>query len=53
MSKNSLGRVLALRVLDALNGRKGYDQWWDNVDDDLREEIIDKLAIIINEGIPR
>lgn len=26
-------------VLDELRGRKGFDNWWDDLDEDIREEI--------------
>ena len=33
----------AERVIDFLSDRKGFDHWWDNIDDDIQEEIIREL----------
>lgn len=34
---------IAQRVIDFLSDRKGFDHWWDNIDDDIQEEIIREL----------
>lgn len=40
-------RELSELVISSLNGRKGFDNWWDELDEDLHEEITAELADII------
>ncbi len=35
---------LALRVIELLCGRKGFDDWWENLDKIIRSEIISAIA---------
>jgi hypothetical protein len=39
-----IGRDTAYRVLDLLQRRKGFDEWWDSIDADVQEDIIQELA---------
>ena len=34
----------AREIIDELNGRKGFDDWWYNIDEDIQEEIIEEIA---------
>lgn len=42
--------TIACEILDELKGRGGFDNWWDDVDDATRDEILTRLASIIGEG---
>lgn len=30
-----------------LSGRKGFDGWWDGIDEDIQDEIIEEMADIL------
>ena len=34
-------------IIEELNGRKGFDDWWGNIDEDIQEEIINSLINIL------
>lgn len=38
---------IAEKVIGELAGRKGFDNFWDKIDEDVRKEIIDKITEII------
>ena len=40
-------------VLKALNNRRGFDDWWGNLDDDIRREIERKLIAAIEPHVRR
>jgi predicted amidophosphoribosyltransferase len=44
-------RGIAQKVMNQLNGRRGYDNLWDDLGDELREEILEDIASIIEENI--
>lgn len=46
-----LSLTVANRILDELNGRKGYDDLWDDLDVSLRDEIRQEIAKIVERGI--
>jgi hypothetical protein len=35
------------KVLDSLNGRKGFDALWDEIDYEIREDILQELKGIV------
>lgn len=35
-------------VIKELEKRKGFDEWWDEIDDDVKEKICLKLDLLIN-----
>jgi hypothetical protein len=37
-------------IIEVLCDRKGFDDWWDNLDDDIRQEIIDELDGKVGTG---
>lgn len=39
----------AIEILDELNGRNGYDNLWDDLDEDLRKEIKDAIIEILEQ----
>ncbi len=41
---NPLAQQIVETVLDDLYGRKGFDGWWDNLDDEVTKEIHEVLA---------
>ena len=38
---------IARAVLKELKGRKGFDWWWDELDEDIKEEIETELALTV------
>jgi hypothetical protein len=39
----------AYRIIRALSGRKGFGHWWDEIDDEDKDEIFSELKQIIRE----
>ncbi|HEV2559447.1 MAG TPA: hypothetical protein VGU45_12535 [Microvirga sp.] len=42
--QTELGREIADWVMAVLGDRKGFNGWWDGIDEDVQEEIMDSLA---------
>ena len=42
---------LVKKMMDYLCGRGGFDDWWCNIDDDCKDEIIVDLAELMNKQI--
>ena len=40
-------KELIEKILDELNGRSGFDDWWCNIDEDTQEEITETLVNIL------
>ncbi len=40
----SVGRTISLMILTELQDRKGFDDWWDDLDQDIKTEIWDLLS---------
>ena len=38
-------------ILSELNGRKGFDDWWYNIDEDITEEIENELVDIVVKNL--
>ena len=38
---------LATKMIDVLNGRGGFDDWWGNIDEECQEEITTKLVNVL------
>ncbi|GAA0196928.1 MULTISPECIES: hypothetical protein [Bacillati] len=36
-------------IVDELYARRGFDYWWDDIDEDVREEILEALAETIED----
>jgi hypothetical protein len=41
----------ALEIIDSLCDRNGFDDWWNNLDDDIEEEITSELESIIERRV--
>ncbi len=41
--------MLVDNIIAILSARKGFDGWWNNIDDDIQEEIIDEIVALINK----
>jgi hypothetical protein len=50
MSKLEIKKCV-LEIIDSLGDRKGFDDWWYNLDDDIEEEIITELESIIERRL--
>lgn len=37
-------------ILTELNGRKGFDDWWYNIDEEIQDEIKDDLIEIVKNN---
>jgi len=40
-----------LEIIDSLGDRKGFDDWWYNLGDDIEEEIVTELESIIERRL--
>ena len=50
MDKREINKCV-LEIFDSLCERKGFDDWWFNLDDDITEEIEDEVRGIIERRI--
>jgi hypothetical protein len=50
MSKLEIKKCV-LEIIDSLCDRKGFDDWWYNLGDDIEEEITTKLESIIERRV--
>lgn len=44
---------LAKAVLDALMDRSGFDGWWEGVDEETRDEIIEAIGFAIDAALKK
>ena len=44
-----MSKSAAEAIIQYLSDRKGFDGFWDSIDDDIQEEIIDEIAEIIED----
>ena len=49
--KDKVADKIVLHVLDELGGRKGFDYWYGNIDDDIQDEIKDALREIVSHHL--
>lgn len=42
-------RRIVNAVLNNLNGRAGFDGWWDDIDPETQEEIRESLTMLVQE----
>ena len=40
-----------MEIIDSLGDRKGFDDWWYNLDDDIEKEIVTELESIIERRL--
>jgi hypothetical protein len=50
MSKREIKKCV-LEIIDSLGDRKGFDDWWYNLDDDIEKEIVTELESIIERRL--
>ena len=50
MSKLEIKKCV-LEIIDSLCDRKGFDDWWDNLSDDIENEITVELESIIEKRL--
>ena len=43
-------RDLIEKIINELNGRGGFDDWWHNIDEDTQKEITENLINILPTG---
>lgn len=44
MNKYMFEKQIARIIIEVLENRKGFDWWWDNLDKDIQNEIIEEIA---------
>lgn len=44
----ALANEIHLNLLDFLQGRKGFDHWWHNIDDETQAEIEEEMIDMIH-----
>lgn len=42
---------IALMVIDVLDGRGGFDGWWGDIDEDIKDEIRTEIASVVHASI--
>jgi hypothetical protein len=52
MEKKEIKKMV-LEIVDSLYNRRGFDDWWDNLDDDIEEEIIKEIEDIIEKRMDK
>lgn len=45
-------RVTAADIIVFFSGRKGFDWWWDDLDEDIQQEILDELDELLRTEQP-
>lgn len=45
MDTGPLASTIVTAVMDELEGRAGFDHWWDDIYEDIQQEIIDELKL--------
>jgi hypothetical protein len=50
MSKLEIKKCV-LEIIDSLCNRNGFDDWWNNLDDNIEKEIISELESIIERRL--
>ena len=35
---------IAYQIIDILRSKKGFDDWWDNIDEDIQLELLEKIS---------
>ena len=50
MNKREINKCVS-EILDVLYSRKGFDNWWSNLDDDIEKEIENELKDIIERRL--
>lgn len=43
--------IVVAEILHILSGRGGFDWWWEDLEEDIRDEIIDALVARVDELI--
>lgn len=43
----SIHTKAAYKVISVLNGRKGFDDWWDAIFEEDQQEIIDEISALL------
>ena len=43
-------KELIEKIINELNGRSGFDDWWYNIDEDTQKEITENLINILPTG---
>lgn len=49
--KNLDNKKIALEIIDSLCDRRGFNDWWNNMDDEINEEIINEIENIIKKRL--
>ena len=43
--------LVAKKVVAILEDRSGFDGWWDDIDDDIQNEILERIAKVIETEV--
>ena len=47
-----LPHQIVTAILDELQGRGGFDHWWDDIDEEIQEEITNSLILTVQAVMP-
>ena len=51
MGKQIKAKLIVRRLLAKLEGRKGFDQWWHDIESDIKTEILSELNTVIDRAL--
>ena len=52
MEKKEIKKAV-LKIIDSLCDRRGFDDWWYSIDDDIQNEIIEEIENIIDKRLQK
>lgn len=50
-NKNTLSENIVFNIIKELNSRSGFDSWFDDIDAEIQEEILEELIKITELGL--
>jgi hypothetical protein len=51
IERNVLMNIIIDKILTELKSRSGFDNWWYDIDEDIRDEICLALAVIVSKEL--
>ncbi len=52
MTFEERAKLIVAAVVANLEGRAGFDEWWDQIDSNTRQQIIKSLTATVLENLP-
>lgn len=51
--RETIAAMAAEKIIEKLSGRKGFDSWWDDIDEDIQSEILEEMEATIRFQIAK